>query len=222
MNTPAKTYHKLLLRQIKKHFGSLDAIPADVQIFVDAVNEAYHQADADRALLERSLELSSQELTERYKRLQEELVEREQKDQALHLAEEERVRLQEEIIRVQAATLEQLSTPLIPINDNVVVMPLIGTMDSRRTQQVLETLLQGLSDSQANIAILDITGVGVVDTQVAQGLIHAAQAAQLLGAQVMLTGIRPEIAQTLVGLGVDLRTIVTHSTLQNGIAAVMK
>ncbi|MEM8536092.1 MAG: STAS domain-containing protein, partial [Chloroflexota bacterium] len=219
---PPKNYHKLLLRQVKNHFGSFDAIPTDAQAFVDAVNDAYHQADADRALLERSLEISSQELTERYQRLQQELVEREQQDRALHLAEEEHVRLQEEIIRVQAATLEQLSTPLIPLNDHVVVMPLIGTMDDRRTQQVLETLLHGLSDTQADIAILDITGVGVVDTQVAQGLIQAAQAAQLLGARVVLTGIRPEIAQTLVGLGIDLSTIVTHSTLQSGIASVMK
>ena len=222
MNTPPKNYHKLLLRQVKKHFGSLEAVPVDAQSFIDAVNDAYHQADVDRALLERSLELSSQELTERYQRLQQELVEHEQKERALHLAKEEHARLQEEIIRVQAATLDQLSTPLIPISDTVVVMPLIGTMDARRTEQVLETLLQGLSDSQADIAILDITGVGVVDTQVAQGLIRAAQAAQLLGARVVLTGIRPEIAQTLVGLGIDLSTIVTHSTLQNGIASVMK
>jgi rsbT co-antagonist protein RsbR len=97
-------------------------------------------------------------------------------------------------------------------------MPLIGSVDSRRAQQVIETLLQGIAASGAQVAILDITGVPVVDTQVADALIRAAQAVKLLGAQVVLTGIRPEVAQTLVGLGTDLRGIVTRSSLQSGIA----
>jgi anti-anti-sigma regulatory factor len=124
--------------------------------------------------------------------------------------------------QAQAAALAELSTPLIPISDTVVVMPLIGAVDARRAQQVLEALLEGIGSSGADVAILDITGVPVVDTMVANGLIQAAQAARLLGATVMLTGIRPEVAQTLVGLGVDLRGIVTHSTLQSGIAAVLR
>jgi rsbT co-antagonist protein RsbR len=124
----------------------------------------------------------------------------------------------EETIRVQNAVLAELSTPLIPISDQVMVMPLIGAVDSRRAQQVLETLLQGIASSGAQVAILDITGVPVVDTQVANALIHAAQAVKLLGAQVVLTGIRPEVAQTLVGLGADLGGIITRSSLQSGIA----
>ena len=132
--------------------------------------------------------------------------------------EEERIRLQEEVIRIQNATLMELSTPLIPFSDEVVVMPLIGTVDSRRAQHVLDTLLHGISESRARFAILDITGVSVVDTQVANALLRAAQAVQLLGAQVILTGIRPEVAQTLVGLGADLHSIITRSTLQSGIA----
>jgi anti-anti-sigma factor len=132
-------------------------------------------------------------------------------------AEAERARWQEEIIRTQAAALAELSTPLIPITDNVMVMPLIGTVDSRRAQQVIDSLLEGVAASRAQTAILDITGVPVVDTQVANALLQAAQAVKLLGAQVVLTGIRPEVAQTLVGLGVDLTGIVTRSTLQNGI-----
>ena len=128
---------------------------------------------------------------------------------------------QEETIRAQAAILAELSTPLIPISDQVVVMPLIGTLDSQRAQQVLESLLQGIASTRAEIAILDITGVPVVDTQVANALIQAAQAVKLLGAQVILTGIRPEVAQTLVGLDLDLRDVLTHSTLQSGIAAVL-
>ena len=124
----------------------------------------------------------------------------------------------EETIQAQNAVLAELSTPLIPISDQIVAMPLIGSVDSRRAQQVIETLLQGIAASGAQVAILDITGVPVVDTQVADALIRAAQAVKLLGAQVVLTGIRPEVAQTLVGLGTDLRGIITRSSLQSGIA----
>jgi len=98
------------------------------------------------------------------------------------------------------------------------VMPLIGSMDSRRAQQVMDTLLHGVAETKATNVILDITGVSVVDTQVANTFIRAAQAVKLLGAQVMITGIRPEVAQTLIGLGVDLSEIVTSSSLQVGIA----
>lgn len=128
---------------------------------------------------------------------------------------------QEETIRAQAAALAELSTPLIPINDQVVVMPLVGKVDTRRAQDVMETLLHGVAASGAQVAILDITGVPVVDTQIANVLVQAAQSVKLLGAQAVLTGIRPEVAQTLVGLGVDLSGIVTHSSLQSGIAAMV-
>ncbi|GAB4211532.1 MAG: hypothetical protein OHK0022_46150 [Roseiflexaceae bacterium] len=124
----------------------------------------------------------------------------------------------EQIIQMQAATLQELSTPVIPLNDSTIVLPLIGTVDSQRAQQVMDTLLTGVQEHRARFAILDITGVTVVDTQVANALIRAAQATQLLGARVILTGIRPEIAQTLVGLGVNLSSVVTLSTLQRGIA----
>lgn len=135
--------------------------------------------------------------------------------------ETERARLQEQIIHAQQAALAELSTPLIPISDDVVVMPLIGMLDSRRAQQVMETVLEGIAMSHAHVAIIDITGVAVVDTQVANALMRAAQAVKLLGAQVILTGIRPEVAQTLVGLGVDLNGIVTQASLQSGIAFAM-
>jgi rsbT co-antagonist protein RsbR len=137
-------------------------------------------------------------------------------------AEAEQQRLQEEIIRAQATALMELSTPLIPLSNQVMVMPLIGTLDSRRAQQVLDTLLNGIALSQATVAILDITGVPVVDTQVANGLLRAAQAVKLLGAQVVLTGIRPEVAQTLVELGADLSAITTRGSLQSGIAYALK
>lgn len=129
---------------------------------------------------------------------------------------------QEQTIRAQAAALAELSTPLIPISDHVVIMPLIGNIDARRAQQVLESLLVGVAKNAADVVILDITGVSMVDTQVANALLQAAQAVQLLGARVILTGIRPEVAQTLVGLGVNLEGIITRSTLQSGIAAAIR
>ena len=129
---------------------------------------------------------------------------------------------QQQLIRLQAAALRELSTPLIPISDDVLVMPLVGALDTSRAQQVIETLLHGVAAGHARVAILDITGVPLVDTQVANALLQAAQSVRLLGAQVLITGIRPEVAQTLVGLGVDLSLIVTRATLQDGIAYAMK
>jgi rsbT co-antagonist protein RsbR len=136
-------------------------------------------------------------------------------------AEAEHAELQQQVIDAQRNALRELSTPLIPVSDNVVIMPLIGTIDSRRAQQVMETLLEGVAQHQAELAILDITGVSVVDTQVAQALVSAAQAVRLLGAQVMLTGIGPQIAQTLVQLGIDLSSINTRGSLQAGIVAAL-
>ncbi len=133
-------------------------------------------------------------------------------------AEEEQARLKDELIRAQAAALEQLSTPLIPITEDVVVMPLIGTVDSRRAQQVMEGLLHGVVNHRSHTVILDITGVSTVDSAVADALIRAAQAVRLLGARTVITGISPHVAQTLVGMGIDLRGVVTHGTLQSGIA----
>lgn len=104
----------------------------------------------------------------------------------------------------------------MPIADGVVAMPLIGAIDSARAQQ--ETLLDGVNRYRATVAILDITGVKVIDTQIAGALFQSAKAARLLGAQVMLTGINPEIAQTLIHLGIEFHEVVTRATLQEGIA----
>ncbi|WP_437318323.1 STAS domain-containing protein [Sorangium sp. So ce385] len=137
-------------------------------------------------------------------------------------AEEERVRLKDEVIQVQAATLRELSTPLLRISDRAVVMPLVGAVDPGRAAAVLERLLEGVSAEQARVVILDITGMSGVDTQVADALVQTARAVRLLGAQMVLTGIRPEVAQVLVALGVDLRGIVTLGSLQSGIAFAMQ
>lgn len=137
-------------------------------------------------------------------------------------AEAEARRLQEEMIRVQEETLRALSTPLLPIAEGVVVMPLIGNIDATRAQQVLEALLGGIVAHQASQVILDVTGVPVVDTHVANAIVQAAQAVRLLGAQAILTGIQPAIARTLVDLGADLGGVETRATLESGIAQALR
>lgn len=150
-----------------------------------------------------------------------EITERKRAEWELQRIEQERQQWQQEIIDAQRNALRELSTPLIPLTDSVVLMPLIGTVDSQRTQQVMETLLEGVGVQQANIAILDITGVRVIDSQVADALIRTAQAVRLLGAQIILTGIGPTVAQTMVHLGIDLSGIRTESNLQQAIRATL-
>ncbi|WP_437633298.1 PAS domain S-box protein [Sorangium sp. So ce854] len=135
-----------------------------------------------------------------------------------HDAERERLALQEQVIQAQQATLRELSTPLVPLAEGVVAVPLIGTLDRSRAQQAMEKLLDGIVQHQFHTAILDVTGVKDVDAESADALLRIARAARLLGAQLVLTGIGPDTAQTLVDLGVDLSGITTRSTLQSGIA----
>lgn len=132
-------------------------------------------------------------------------------------SEEERRLLQEDALRTQAAALAERSSPLIPITDDILVLPIIGSIDAERGHQVLDTVLEGASRNHARVAIIDITGVRTVDTQAAAVLTNAAQALRLLGVIPVLTGIKAEVAQTLVSLGIGLAGIVTRSTLQAGI-----
>jgi len=132
-------------------------------------------------------------------------------------AEDEQARLRDEIIRVQDELLAELSTPLIPLTADIVLMPLVGAVDEGRAHRVIDTLLHGLRGHHAAVAIIDITGVRVVDAQVANTLVQAAQAARLLGTGVILTGIRAGVARSLAGLGVDLRAVTTRKSLQDGI-----
>ncbi|WP_434416761.1 STAS domain-containing protein [Nannocystis pusilla] len=133
-------------------------------------------------------------------------------------AEAERAQIRDELIRTQAQALAERSTPLIPLGDDVVAMPIVGTLDGARADQVIEVLLAGVAARKARHAILDVTGVPHADTAVAAALLRAAAAVRLLGVEPILTGIRPDVARTLVGLDVDLRGVVTLSTLQEGIA----
>jgi PAS domain S-box-containing protein len=131
-------------------------------------------------------------------------------------AEDERARLQQEIIHMQEEQLAELSTPFIPLTHSIVVMPLIGAMDSKRAGRMIDTLLGGIREHATAVAIIDITGVPIVDTHVANTIIQAAQAARLLGTEVILTGIRSGVARSLVGLGVEF-DIRTRRSLQDGI-----
>lgn len=119
-------------------------------------------------------------------------------------------------------TIQALSTPIVPISEEILILPLVGSIDTRRAGQIMESLLEGINHYQAETVIIDITGVPVVDTSVANHLLQAAQAARLLGAQVILVGISPEIAQTIVELGIDLSDVVTRRNLQQGIAYAME
>ena len=116
-------------------------------------------------------------------------------------------------IASQREQLAELSTPVIKLWDGVLAIPLIGTLDSMRSQVATESLLQAILDQQAQVAILDITGVPTVDTMVAQHLLKTAQAARLMGAECVISGIRPQIAHTMVQLGIDLEEVVTRAKL---------
>ena len=128
----------------------------------------------------------------------------------------------EQIILRQQQELLELSTPVVQLWDGVLALPLIGTLDSARTQVVMESLLQKIVDTGALIAIIDITGVPTVDTLVAQHLLKTIAAARLMGADCIISGIRPQIAQTIVHLGVNLEDVVTKATLADAFVVALK
>ena len=137
-------------------------------------------------------------------------------------AELEKLSRQERVIINQQAVLREMATPLIPLTDHVVVLPLVGSVDSARAEQIMETLLEGVVAHRAQVVIVDISGVRIVDTQVADALLRAARAVKLLGAELILTGIRPEIAQTIVRLGADLQHLRTLASLQAALRYVLR
>jgi rsbT co-antagonist protein RsbR len=128
----------------------------------------------------------------------------------------------EEVITRQQQDMVELSTPVVQLWEGILALPVIGTLDSARTQVVMESLLQKIVDTGAEIAIIDITGVATVDTLVAQHLLKTVAAARLMGAECIISGIRPQIAQTIVHLGVDLGDVITKSTLADAFAIALK
>jgi rsbT co-antagonist protein RsbR len=127
----------------------------------------------------------------------------------------------EEVINRQQMELLELSTPVVKLWEGIVALPLIGTLDSARTNVVMESLLQQIVQTGSEIAIIDITGVPTVDTLVAQHLLKTVAAARLMGADCIISGIRAQIAQTMVHLGIDLTTVVTKSTMAEALRTAL-
>jgi rsbT co-antagonist protein RsbR len=132
------------------------------------------------------------------------------------------IRSREETIRQQRADMMELSTPVIKVWDKILTLPIIGTLDSRRAQLMMEALLQRIVETGSTVAILDITGVRTMDTLVANHLIKTVTAARLMGARCVLTGVSPAIAQTMVQLGIDLSQITTRAQMSDGIRLALE
>lgn len=128
----------------------------------------------------------------------------------------------ERTVSLQKIALQELTAPLIPVFDKISVMPLIGTIDTERAKKIMENLLEGVVNHRAEVVLIDITGVPVVDTMVAHHIIQAAEAVRLVGAKCTIVGIRPEIAQTIVHLGINLEDVTTTSTLKKGVEQALR
>lgn len=128
----------------------------------------------------------------------------------------------ENIVSMQQLALQELSAPLIPVMENITIMPLIGTIDTERAKLIMENLLEGVIRHNSEVVLMDITGVPVVDTMVAHHIIQAAEAVRLIGSTCILVGIRPEIAQTIVNLGIDLSQFPTKNSLRKGFNAALE
>lgn len=129
----------------------------------------------------------------------------------------ERKRAEEQIRKQAQEILEMATVPVVQVWEGIILVPLIGTLDSQRTQQLMERLLQKITDTGSQLACVDITGVPTIDTQTAQHLVETISAVRLLGAEVILTGVRPSIAQTLVHLGINLANVITCASLKGGL-----
>ncbi len=134
----------------------------------------------------------------------------------------ERKEAEDRIKRQAQEILEMATVPIVQVWKGIVLVPLIGTLDSARTQQLMERLLDRVTETESPVAVIDITGVPTIDTQTAQHLLETVSAVRLLGADVILTGVRPVIAQTLVHIGVDLSTISTRSSLAAGLQTALE
>ena len=132
------------------------------------------------------------------------------------------IKAKESEIRRQQEEMLELSTPVVKLWEGILALPLIGTLDSARTQVVMESLLQSIVQTNSKIAIIDITGVPTVDTVVAQHLLKTVTAARLMGADCIISGVRPQIAQTIVHLGINLLDVTTKATLSDAFSLALK
>jgi rsbT co-antagonist protein RsbR len=199
---------RTLLGEISRSRTAQDFSPAETATFILSLKEPvftrlrrHHGKDAD------ALGRDTWALTELIDRL------------GLYTMEEHQ-KNRENVIRRQQEEIGELSTPVVKLWQGILALPLIGTLDSSRTQVVMENLLQAIVDHAAEIAIIDITGVPTVDTLVAQHLLKTVAAARLMGADCLISGIRPQIAQTMVHLGIEL-TVVSKATLADAFAVAL-
>jgi DNA-binding response OmpR family regulator/anti-anti-sigma regulatory factor len=206
---------------------SLTEVSARVQAFrlggVDYITKPFEPEElVARVRTHLSLRRMTKSLQEQNARLEQQIGERIAAEAARERAEAARATLQDQLLTAHQQRLRELSTPLIPITEKIMVMPLIGSMDVERAQQVMESALEGAAQRRAEFVILDVTGIKDIDARVASLLVRAGQGLRLLGAHVVITGIRPEMARALVELGVSLDTIVTKGTLQDGVAFALQ
>jgi rsbT co-antagonist protein RsbR len=143
-------------------------------------------------------------------------------DQVALMSTDAFISSREQIIRRQQEEMLELSTPVVKLWDGVLALPVIGTLDSARTQVVMESLLQTIVETNSKVAIIDITGVPTVDTLVAQHLLKTITAARLMGAECIISGIRPQIAQTIIHLGINLMDVTTKARLSDAFALALK
>lgn len=138
-------------------------------------------------------------------------------DELVHMVVQTTIDELDDVLEQQRSEMVELSTPVIEVWQGIIAMPLVGTLDSRRTELVMETLLEGIAATHARIAILDITGVATMDSMTAQRLLKTVAAARLMGSECIISGLGPHIAQTMVQLGVDVGSVVTTSKLSSAL-----
>ena len=204
-----------LERRVNERTADLGRALGEIERAKGQLSELNEELRRSNQALVREAEHREEALRELTERLSLELAERERADQ-------QRAFLREEIIAVQRATLVEMSTPLIPITDRIMVMPIIGAMNEERAEQLLETALRGVHAHGANVVIIDVTGLKAMDAKVADSLMKTSSALRLLGAHAVITGIRPALARTLLASSADLDSIVTRGTLEGGIAYALE
>jgi anti-anti-sigma regulatory factor/putative methionine-R-sulfoxide reductase with GAF domain len=182
----------------------------------------YYQVQQElngRKRIEKALRESQAALQQSYTEVEKRVEER---TAELERESAERERLQHELIEAQKQALRELSTPIIPILDRIIVMPLVGSIDSMRARDITRSLLAGIQKHRAKVVILDITGVPIVDSGVADHLNRTIQAARLKGAHTMITGISDAVAETIVDLGIDWHNVATLGDLQSGLIVALR
>jgi rsbT co-antagonist protein RsbR len=180
----------------------------------DTDARVYGDTEDDLSGIEAAIDLLIDDLTDELK--QRKKIQKDLEDKLVKIQDQQRTIFQ------QQADLLELSSPVSKVWDNVLILPVIGTLDSQRTQIMMENLLEKIVETGCTISILDITGVPTVDTQVANHLLKTVTAARLLGTECIISGISPAIAQTIVHLGIDLSAIKTKATLQDAMIYAMK